>query len=145
MAEILAVNSAFASVSLPISSNTQGSYLNQVYVGMFRPNSQANPRWYGNLKQYKMGTAGTNITLQDADGTPAVNSTNGFITDCARSFWTPTTVDTYWNFLPSGDCPVPSSQSDPSYYKNSNYPDGPIVEKGAQGYVARTVRLRTAT
>ena len=35
--EIQAVNSVFASVSLPVSVNTQGYFLNQVYVGMFRP------------------------------------------------------------------------------------------------------------
>ncbi len=35
--EIQAVNSVFASVSLPVSVNTEGTYLNQVYVGMFRP------------------------------------------------------------------------------------------------------------
>ena len=37
--EIQSVNSVFASVSLPISVNTQGTFLNKVYVGMFRPDA----------------------------------------------------------------------------------------------------------
>jgi len=35
LSEIQAVNSVFASVSLPVSVNTQGTYLDQVFVGMF--------------------------------------------------------------------------------------------------------------
>ena len=31
---------------------SHGTYLNQVYVGMFQPDAMAKPRWYGNLKQY---------------------------------------------------------------------------------------------
>ena len=39
--EIQAVNSVFASVSLPVSVNTEGTFLNQVYIGMFRPDEKA--------------------------------------------------------------------------------------------------------
>ena len=53
--EIQAVNSVFASASLPVSVNARGTYLNQVYMGMFRPDADASPRWRGNLKQYKFG------------------------------------------------------------------------------------------
>ena len=35
--------------------NARGTYLNQVYMGMFRPDGQAKPRWRGNLKQYQFG------------------------------------------------------------------------------------------
>ena len=38
-----AVNSVFASSSLPISSNTQGTYQNQVFIGMFRPDARRQP------------------------------------------------------------------------------------------------------
>ena len=54
-AEIQAVNSVFASATLPISVNTQGTFENQVYIGVFRPDSGARPRWFGNLKEYKFG------------------------------------------------------------------------------------------
>jgi len=66
--EIQAKNSVFASVSLPLSVNTQGTYLNQIYIGMFRPDPEADPRWLGNLKQYRMGRDGADLVTQDADG-----------------------------------------------------------------------------
>ncbi|MBI5898187.1 MAG: hypothetical protein HZB40_03045 [Rhodocyclales bacterium] len=53
--EIQAVNSVFASATLPISVNTQGTFENQVYIGVFRPDGGARPRWLGNLKEYKFG------------------------------------------------------------------------------------------
>ena len=129
--EIQAVNTVFASVSLPVSVNTEGTYLNQIYIGMFRPDRDAFPRWHGNLKQYKLGIGVGGLETQDADSRNAINNNTGFITECARSFWTPSTVDTYWGFSPSGSClTVPTS-------KNSNFPDGNVVEKGAQAYTLR--------
>jgi type IV pilus assembly protein PilY1 len=133
--EIQAVNSVFASVSLPVSVNTQGTFLNQVYVGMFRPDSGSLPRWPGNLKQYKLGLTGGVLKLQDANSTAAINPATGFITACARSFWTPTAADTYWAFSPRGSCLTVGSE-------NSNSPDGNIVEKGAQAYRLRTDSTR---
>lgn len=52
-AEIQAVNSQFAAAALPVSVNARGTFENQVYIGVFRPDSTALPRWYGNLKGYK--------------------------------------------------------------------------------------------
>lgn len=138
--EIQSVNSVFASVSLPVSVNMQGSYLNQVYIGMFRPDVGAAPRWAGNLKQYKLGLVGSNLKLQDADSASAINNQTGFITECARSFWTPSTLDTYWSFKawPNGTtfC-IPPAGTSATLYNRSNWPDGNIVEKGAQAYRLR--------
>lgn len=142
LAEILSVNSVFASVSLPVSVNTQGTYLNQVFIGMFRPDGAAAPRWNGNLKQYKLGVSGTALQLQDATGASAINNQTGFIGECARSFWTPAGVDTYWTFKPQGNCPAPAGNPDPNYYAKSNSPDGSVVEKGAQAYVLRQSTAR---
>ena len=135
--EIQSVNSVFTSVSLPLSVNTQGTLLNQVFVGMFRPDPDASPRWAGNLKQYQVGAVGSGVQLQDADGHNAVNGQTGFITECARSFWTPSTVDTEWSSSPRGDCLTVANS------KISNYPDGNIVEKGAQAYKLRSTTART--
>lgn len=129
--EIQSTNSVFASVSLPVSVNTQGTYLNQVYVGMFRPDEDAFPRWFGNLKQYKLGKVNGELRLVDANSRAAINSSTGFVTECARSFWTPSTADAYWAFSPRGDCAVPSSSTE------SNSPDGNIVEKGGQAFKLR--------
>ena len=135
--EIQSVNSVFASVSLPVSVNTQGTFLNQVYVGMFRPDQDSFPRWNGNLKQYKLGLVGTDLKLLDADGTSAINSNTGFIHQCSRSFWTPNTLDNYWAFSPQGECTTIVGSD------VSNYPDGNIVEKGAQGHRLRSDNSRT--
>ncbi len=130
--EIQSINNVFASVSLPVSVNTQGSYLNQLYFGMFRPDGNALPRWMGNLKQYKLGLIGDEVKMLDADDNPAVNLSTGFITECARSFWTPSATDTYWSFNPQGKCTEIASSD------VSNYPDGSIVEKGGQAYLLRS-------
>lgn len=140
--EIQSVNSVFASVSLPVSVNTQGTYLNQVFVGMFRPDPDSFPRWTGNLKQYKLGrmvNSQTNspLRLLDADDNSAINTSTGFVTECARSFWTPSVLDNYWAFSPRGGCLALAGA------ENSNYPDGNIVEKGAQAHRLRSDATRT--
>lgn len=135
--EVQSVNSAFASVSLPVSVNTQGTFLNQVYIGMFRPDPGSFPRWNGNLKQYKLGYINNVLQLLDADNNSAISSGGtGFIAECARSFWTPTTLDSYWAFRLQGNCLTANSDA-------SNTPDGNIVEKGAQAYQLRSTTARS--
>lgn len=144
LSEVQAVNSVFASVSLPVSANTQGAYANQVYVGMFRPQAGTYPRWVGNLKQYQLGFVNGVLRLVDADREAAINNLTGFVTECARSFWTPITPDTYWSFRPAGEC-IPPAGSSESLYRISNYPDGNVVEKGAQAYKLRESTSRSLT
>lgn len=138
--EIQSVNSVFASVSLPVSVNTQGTYLNQVYVGMFRPDERSLPRWAGNLKQYRLAQVGDDLKLVDsyepssaADPyRSAINTTTGFINECATSYWTPSILDSYWSFKGfEQHCLAVANSAD------SNTPDGNMVEKGGQGYVLR--------
>ncbi|MEH6584489.1 MAG: hypothetical protein V7754_21330 [Halioglobus sp.] len=137
LSSILAVNSVFSSVALPASANTQSTFLNQVYIGLFRPNDNTDPRWHGNLKQYKLGIivedGERKLKVMDADSAPIVDSGTGFINECARSFWTPNTTDSYWDFLnsPRGTCVGVANSAE------SNSPDGPIVEKGGQAYLTR--------
>ena len=71
--EVHATNSVFASTSLPVSVNVRGTNLNQVYIGVFRPDANLAPRWYGNFKQYQFSLdANTNqLSLSDALGNPA--------------------------------------------------------------------------
>ncbi len=136
LSQIQSVNSVFAAVSLPVSVNTQGTYLNQVFIGQFRPDAGGLPRWAGNLKQYKLGILNNSLQLEDADSQPAINSNTGFIKECARSYWTPTTTDTYWSFLPQNDgCLVTPNAI-------SNFPDGNFVEKGGQAYTVRSTPNR---
>ena len=116
--EVQAVNSVFASSTLPVSVNVRGTNLNQVYIGVFRPDAQKSPRWLGNLKAYKLGlsTATNSVFLADANGLPSENSATGFITGSAQSFWTQ--GSTFWNFNPQG------------IGGSSDSPDGDLVEKG---------------
>jgi len=123
--EIQAVNSVFTSASLPVSVNTQGTYLNQIYMGVFRPDGTGAPRWLGNLKQYKFSlttdaSGADTLFLADADGKAAVNSQTGFVDPSARSYWSKSLApaDGFWKFSPSG----PGGQYDA--------PDGDLVEKG---------------
>lgn len=124
--EINAKNNVFTSASLPVSVNTQGTYLNQIYIGMFRPDSSSKPRWLGNLKQYKLArNSSTNsIFLADSQGTSAVDGGTGFISANAISFWTTretSPASGYWLGMPYGDEGAGGA---------FNSPDGNIVEKG---------------
>lgn len=89
--EVQAVNSVFSSSSLPVSVNAQGTFLNQIYMGMFRPDSEANPRWLGNLKQYQFvyDPAAGGLQLGDSISNSALSSAGtGFLSPNAISFWT---------------------------------------------------------
>jgi len=137
LAQIQATNSVFASVSLPLSASAQGTYLNQVYVGLFRPDGAALPRWLGNLKQYKLGYSGSELRLQDALSAPAVDTSSGFVRVCSKSFWT--SANSYWNFRSQqfedqAGCAVEDESFSPM---SSDYPDGKFVEKGGQAQLLR--------
>lgn len=135
LSEVRSVNSVFAAVSLPVSVNSQGTYLNQVFIGMFRPDPGGLPRWFGNLKQYKMGFLGGAFSMLDADDKLAISASGSeFIGECARSYWTPTPTaagDGYWSLLTTQNCA--------GYDGKGNSPDGNMVEKGAQAYMLRAI------
>ncbi len=142
--QIASVNSAFASAALPVSVNTQGTYLNQVFIGQFRPDGDARPRWAGNLKQYKFNLQTIanvqSIYLADKDGNAAVdNANNGLIKICAASYWT-TDSGTYWQNVPSTQTPLGTcaSYTGSTSLPYSDLPDGNIAEKGG---VAEKLRL----
>jgi type IV pilus assembly protein PilY1 len=141
--EVQAVNSVFASSSLPISSNTQGTYQNQVFIGMFRPDASANPRWMGNLKQYQFGVGGSasnpTLFLADANGQAAISGAGtGFISSTAVSFWNPA-INT--SVLPDsiGGFWVNNPQGAGGGYDR---PDGEVVEKGGVGQQIRLANLQ---
>ena len=151
--KVQAVNSVFSSPVLPVSANTQGTYINQVYMGMFRPDSTGNPRWTGNLKQYQFGVNTTDVKtpqlfLGDASWPPysagdnagrALNDAGtGFLDPGALSFWTskdtatsPDSLGGFWGTLfnkEGGDA--------------FDAVDGQFVEKGG---VSQQIRLAYLT
>jgi type IV pilus assembly protein PilY1 len=149
MIEIQSVNTVFASASLPINATNRSQNENQVFIGMFRPDPGARPRWFGNLKRYQVARFGQEFKLADASNPvqEAVSAATGFIQPCARSFWTtdttafdnstaPPTDISYWNFSSTAGSHVGSCiTSTTSLFSDS--PDGPQVEKGATAQVVR--------
>ena len=139
--EVQAVNSVFASASLPVSTNAQGTFQNQVFMGMFRPDPQGNPRWMGNLKQYQFGvdtsSGSIQLFLADATGAHALSSSGtGFLSPNAISFWT--SKDT--SVLPdsNGGFWLNDVQGVGGGYDS---PDGEVVEKGGVGQQIRLANL----
>src|SRR5438105_1349679 len=122
--EVQAVNTVFASTTLPVSVNVRGTNLNQVYIGVFRPDSNKSPRWLGNLKLYKLGvdSATQTLFLADAAGRVASNSSTGFISSSSLSYWT--SSSSFWGFRAPGYATTDVG-------KQSDSPDGDLVEKGA--------------
>ena len=127
--QIRSSNSAFSSAALPASANTQGAYLNQVFIGMFRPDGNALQRWVGNLKQYqfKYDEVQNTLELADKDNNPAVSTVTGFINNNAISYWTQ--PSTFW---------INAETASSGKYSKSDSPDGPLVEKGGIGQGLRT-------
>lgn len=122
------VDSVFASSTLPVSVNVRGEFLNQVYMGQFRPDEGAGPRWPGNLKQYLLAKdVNGNPVLSDSSTPPlpVQDKVDGFLLDDVTSFWT--SASNYWQFDPLGNPPTASDA-----------PDGSVVEKGGAAQRMRT-------
>jgi type IV pilus assembly protein PilY1 len=143
--EVQATNSVFAAPVLPVSTNAQGTYLNQIYIGMFRPDKEGDPRWMGNLKQYQFGVDTTNpispeIFLADSTGKRALSAAGtGFLSPDAISFWSsesgsslPDSKGGFWV----------DATTEQGGMNGLDSPDGQIVEKGGVG---QQIRLRHLT
>src|SRR5258706_768739 len=149
-AEALAVNTVFASSTLPASTNPLGTHLNQVYMGMFRPDPTGNPRWIGNVKQYQFAYNSSTgmLDLVDARNRPAIDALNGFVTPTAQSFWS--TPQTSGPILPSGSATVDFFANAPAgtgltpQQQTDEAPDGEGVENGAvaQRFPAQFLRAQ---
>ena len=143
--KIMALDSTFAAASLPISASNRTLNANEVYIGMFRPDANANPVWYGNLKRYQIANFNGDYQLADAAKQPAVNPLTGFVDDCRISYWT-NNSGKYWanvstNPSPAGLCPPANTP----YDVFSDAPDGPKVEKGSVSEVLRRGNSPPAT
>lgn len=137
---INAANQAFAPSTLPSTLSGGGQDLNQVYIGMFRPDK--NPLWYGNLKHYQYVMQGLDaegkpvVILGDSQKPPeAVQSGSGFVGDDVISYWTHSS--SFWAFR----CDPNNTTGDPllcgTPLSSSDSPDGAVVEKGGAGQKLR--------
>ncbi|MES2901811.1 MAG: PilC/PilY family type IV pilus protein [Pseudomonadota bacterium] len=138
LVELQATNSAFAATSLPVNATNRSQNENQVFIGMFRPDSGSKPRWVGNLKRYQLVIRGSSVELAGADPTVlALDNGTGFFTDCAKSWWTNDTVD-YWAFgTPAVNFATRCLTTGVQLYPYSDAPDGPQVEKGGAAQILR--------
>lgn len=156
--EVQAVNSVFSSSSLPVSVNTQGTYLNQIYMGMFRPDAAGVPRWRGNLKQYQFSYNSTTqlLFLADATGSAALSAAGtGFLAPNAVSFWScsnaanTTNKVTPYTTEPFNTTSLCNTDPAVGFWANSpngvglawDLPDGEIVEKGGAAQILRLNNL----
>ena len=130
--EIQSVNSVFSSASLPINAANRAQNENQVFIGMFRPDNDGKPRWYGNLTRYQIGLFGGEAKLADVNGVEAISAATGFVQSCAASFWTQDS-GTFWNFSATSAGQCTAAATSPF----SDLPDGSLVEKGAAAEVLR--------
>ena len=139
--DIIDINTSFSAVTLPLSSANRAQADNRVFVGMFRPGADREPRWLGNLKQYQLAFFNGQIELADVNLERAINPQTGFSQSCATSFWTSDTSDVdasmsglqpYFDGLALD--PNPVSTCSPTVLAGrsvlSDSPDGPFVEKG---------------
>lgn len=151
--EVQAVNSVFSSSSLPVSVNTQGTYLNQIFMGMFRPDAAGVPRWLGNLKQYQFAYNATTqqLSLADATGTAAISAAGtGFLSPDAASFWTCGSAARTASLAAPYNA-LASCSTDPAvgFWANMSngaglawdIPDGEVVEKGGAAQMLRLANL----
>lgn len=140
LAEIQSVNTSFAAASIPLSTSNRARNLSEVYIGMFRADPNAGPRWLGNMKKYKLGKIDGVEHLLDKYGIDAGNSQTGFINECATSDWTSDSGD-WWSKLNQPITPSPQSECTAMPAANtsvwSDLPDGSSVEKGAVAEVIR--------
>lgn len=155
--EVQAVNSVFASASLPVSTNAQGTYLNQVFLGTFRPDGAGAPRWMGNLKQYQLGVDTSNpvnpvLYLADASRPPYQphQTANAALSSAGTGFLSPTAIS-FWSAKDLSSSPdAPSPTGTGGFWVNHpqgaggafDSPDGELVEKGGVGQQIRLANLK---
>jgi hypothetical protein len=134
--EIQAINSSFASTSLPVNATNRSQNENAVFIGMFRPDQHAAPRWFGNLKRFQLINGATGTDLGDVNGNNAINNETGFLTPCAISYWTHDS-GSYWAGMGISPDPAGTCTLYPSVSPYSDTPDGPLVEKGGVAQILR--------
>ncbi|WP_339511549.1 pilus assembly protein PilY [Pseudomonas sp. RL_15y_Pfl2_60] len=86
--DILAENTTFTTPTVSVSAYSNFGYRNDLYYALFRPAKGA--RWVGNVKKYKATTTvDGDLIVTDSRGLNAIDSSTGFFSDSAQSFWSP--------------------------------------------------------
>ncbi len=141
LSEIQAVNGVFASVSLA-GEREHAGHLSQPGVRRHVPPSTRTRSLAGPVTSSNTSSACSAPTCACGPGEAskgAINSLTGFITEAARSFLDAGHARQLLGRSAAGGC-IPPAGSAADLYRNSNFLDGNIVEKGAQGYLAAARR-----
>ena len=87
VAKILDISTTFVAPAVTVNTFNRLTNRDELYFALFRP--QAETRWQGNLKRYKLGLNATTqkVEIQDATGATAVDPDTGFFKTTAKSFW----------------------------------------------------------
>ncbi|WP_344795070.1 hypothetical protein [Litoribacillus peritrichatus] len=128
--DILDKSSVFAASALPVSVNNRGTNLNQVYMGVFQPDADRQPRWYGNLKLYQIGLDSGSLELIDQNNVRVRDASRGFVNSNVQSFWTHDSD--FFDYSPRGTG---------AFLTGSDNPDGEVVEKGGAAQQIRDAYL----
>lgn len=81
--EIASSSGSFTAPSVAVNALNRLENSDELYYTIFEPATVIG--WNGNLKRYKLGSDGE---IYDANDVLAVDTTTGFFSDNARSFWT---------------------------------------------------------
>lgn len=82
IAQINDQSQTFMAPAVAVNAFNRTQNLNYLYMSLFKPSTSY--RWLGNVKKYRVTTAGT---IVDQEGNAAVNPTTGFFTPNSRSYW----------------------------------------------------------
>ncbi len=86
LSEVQDVNTTFVSPGVAVNQNNRLTHRDELYFALFRP--EEGTLWPGNLKRYRI----SGNTVLDVNNKDAVDSSSGFFSTNAQSFWS-TAVD----------------------------------------------------
>jgi len=96
--EIRKISDTFTAPVVSVNAFNKLFHRDELYFAVFRPD--ANIRWPGNLKRYKIGINNGAFAILDKNNHPAVDPNTGFFSDGSTSVWTDMTED-----VPDGGAP----------------------------------------
>jgi len=73
---------SFVAPAVSVNAFNRISNNDELFYAVFEP--EANPRWNGNVKKYRLSADGK---ILDKNGNEAIDDTTGFFVDTAQSFW----------------------------------------------------------
>ncbi|MGH8562941.1 MAG: pilus assembly protein [Gammaproteobacteria bacterium] len=89
--EIRKISDTFTAPAVSVNAFNRLFHRDELYFAVFRPD--ADIRWPGNLKRYKVGVYGGEFAILDKNNNPAVDPNTGFFSDTSTSVWTDSAED----------------------------------------------------